>query len=92
MFTFRTDARTVRTGIPQRPKPIVDEVSRIVLDPKMAGRSIGVISLIAAKQAQLIQAMLLERIGEDAFLRHGTKSSVGIPLCFRARKRTYVCQ
>ena len=49
---------------------IVDEVSRIVHDPKMAGRSIGVISLIGAKQAQLIQAMLLERIGEDAYLRH----------------------
>jgi very-short-patch-repair endonuclease len=29
-----------------------------------------VISLIGAKQAQLIQAMLLERIGEDAYLRH----------------------
>ena len=49
---------------------IVDEVSRIVDDSKMAGRSIGVISLIGAKQAQLIQAMLLERIGEDAYLRH----------------------
>ncbi len=49
---------------------IVDEVSRITGDPKMAGRSIGVISLIGAKQAQLIQAMLLERIGEDAYLRH----------------------
>jgi len=49
---------------------IADEVSRIVGDPKMAGRSIGVISLIGAKQAQLIQAMLLERIGEDAYLRH----------------------
>jgi hypothetical protein len=49
---------------------IVDEISRIVDDPKMADRSIGVISLIGAKQAQLIQAMLLERIGEDAYLRH----------------------
>jgi very-short-patch-repair endonuclease len=49
---------------------IVDEVSRIVDDPKMAGRSIGIISLIGAKQAQLIQTMLLERIGEDAYLRH----------------------
>jgi very-short-patch-repair endonuclease len=49
---------------------IVDEVSHIVGDPKMAGRSIGVISLIGSKQAQLNQAMLLERIGEDAYLRH----------------------
>lgn len=49
---------------------IVDEISRIVHDPKMAGRSIGVISLIGAKQAQLIQALLLERIGEDAYVQH----------------------
>jgi superfamily I DNA and/or RNA helicase len=49
---------------------IVDEVTRIVADPKMAGRSIGIISLIGAKQAQLIQAMLLERIGEDSYLDH----------------------
>jgi very-short-patch-repair endonuclease len=49
---------------------IIEEVSRIVADPKMAGRSIGIISLIGAKQAQLIQMMLLERIGEDAYLRH----------------------
>ena len=49
---------------------IVDEIAHIVGDPKMEGRSIGVISLIGSKQAQLIQAMLLERIGEDAYLRH----------------------
>ena len=49
---------------------IVDEIARIVADPKMLGRTIGIISLIGAKQAQLIQAMLLERIGEDAYLRH----------------------
>jgi superfamily I DNA and/or RNA helicase len=49
---------------------IVEEVARIVADPKMAGRSIGIISLVGSKQAQLIQAMLLERVGEDAYLRH----------------------
>ena len=48
----------------------LEEVARIVADPKMAGRSIGIISLIGSKQAQLIQAILLERIGEDAYLRH----------------------
>ncbi|MGH7985846.1 MAG: AAA domain-containing protein, partial [Candidatus Binataceae bacterium] len=49
---------------------IVEEVARIVADPAMAKRSIGVISLIGAKQAQLIQEMLLKCIGEDAYLRH----------------------
>jgi hypothetical protein len=32
---------------------IVDEISRIVDETKMAGRSIGVISLIGAKQANI---------------------------------------
>ncbi|HEX3953473.1 MAG TPA: AAA domain-containing protein [Stellaceae bacterium] len=49
---------------------IVDEIVRIVADPQMAKRSIGVISRIGSKQAQLIQAMLLERIGEEAYVRH----------------------
>lgn len=49
---------------------IVDEVARIVANSGMAGRSIGVISLIGARQAQLIHRMLLERIGEDTYLRH----------------------
>jgi len=49
---------------------IVDEVERIVRDPAMEGRSIGVISLIGAKQAQFIQSQLLTRIGEEAYVRH----------------------
>lgn len=67
---------------------IVAEVGRIVADPEMAGRSIGVISLIGAKQAQLIQAMLLERIGEDAYLRHDI--ACGNSAVFQGKERDIV--
>lgn len=49
---------------------VVDEIAKIVDDPALANRSIGVISLISDKQAALIYSMLLERVGEEAFLTH----------------------
>ena len=67
---------------------IVDEVARIVADPKMAGRTVGVISLIGARQAQLIQAMLLERIGEDTYLRHDI--ACGDSAIFQGKERDIV--
>jgi len=67
---------------------IVDEIARIVADPKMAKRSIGVISLIGAKQAQLIQAMLLERIGEEAYVRHDI--ACGDSAVFQGKERDIV--
>ncbi|MGH7077268.1 MAG: AAA domain-containing protein, partial [Acetobacteraceae bacterium] len=67
---------------------IVAEVARIVGDPLMAGRSIGIISLIGARQAQLIQAMLLERIGEDAYLRHDI--ACGNSAVFQGKERDIV--
>jgi very-short-patch-repair endonuclease len=57
---------------------IVDEIVLIISDPAQAinpetqkPRTIGVISLIGGHQAALIQKMLLERIGEAAYLQHG---------------------
>ena len=67
---------------------IVDEIARIVADPAMASRTIGVISLIGAKQAQLIQAMLLERIGEDAYVRHDI--ACGDSAVFQGKERDIV--
>jgi very-short-patch-repair endonuclease/transcription elongation GreA/GreB family factor len=67
---------------------IVDEIARIVADPAMASRTIGVISLIGAKQAQLIQAMLLERIGEEAFVRHDI--ACGDSAVFQGKERDIV--
>ena len=49
---------------------IVDEIERIVADPAMAERSIGVISLIGTRQSDYIQRQLLRRIGEAAYVAH----------------------
>ena len=56
--------------------------------PKMAGRAIGIISLIGVRQAQLIQAMLLERIGEDTYLRHDI--ACGDSAMFQGKERDIV--
>ena len=69
-------------------KAIVEEIARIVDDPAMASRTIGVISLIGAKQAQLIQAMLLERIGEEAYVRHDI--ACGDSAVFQGKERDIV--
>lgn len=58
-------------------KVIVDEIVSITSDPAQATnpetqkpRTLGVISLIGGHQAALIQKMLLEQLGEAAFLHH----------------------
>lgn len=46
---------------------IVDEIARIVSNPRHAGRDIGVVSLLGADQGELIETMLLQdpRIGPE---------------------------
>lgn len=74
----RDGRRRGKTKInPREAEVIVEEIAAIVADPAQATigveqkpRSIGVISLIGAPQAALIQRMLLERLGEEAFLLH----------------------
>ncbi|MES2255140.1 MAG: AAA domain-containing protein [Pseudomonadota bacterium] len=67
---------------------IVDEIAKIVADPAMANRSIGVISLIGAKQAALIQSLLLKRIGEEAYVRHDI--ACGDSAIFQGKERDIV--
>jgi very-short-patch-repair endonuclease len=49
---------------------IVDEIKAIVTDPKMARRSIGVVSLLADKQALAIWERLADEIGPELMQRH----------------------
>ncbi len=49
---------------------IVDEIKAIVADPKMAGRSIGVVSLLADKQALEIWQRLTDELGPEVIDRH----------------------
>ena len=51
-------------------KTIVEEIVKLTDSPEYANRTIGVVSLIGAKQAQHIQTLLLGRIGEEKFLQH----------------------
>lgn len=49
---------------------IVDEIKAIVADPNMKGRSIGVVSLLANKQALLIWERLTDELGPEIMQRH----------------------
>jgi superfamily I DNA and/or RNA helicase len=64
---------------------IVGEIEWVVNDPGYANRSIGVVSLIGAQQAHYIQGLLLERIGEEAFLRH--QIACGDAATFQGKER-----
>ena len=64
---------------------VVAEIERLVHDPMYEDRSIGVISLLGNKQANVIQNLLLERIGEDAYLRH--RIACGDSATFQGKER-----
>lgn len=49
---------------------IVEEIRQLTQDPAMQQRSIGVVSLLADKQAKLIWEMLEREIGLETMLRH----------------------
>ena len=61
-----------RSGDVNRPEArfIVEEIKAIVSDPKLSGRSIGVVSLLGAKQAFEIWERLTSEIGPEAIQRH----------------------
>lgn len=49
---------------------IVEEIKRIVADPRLASRSIGVVSLLADKQALAIWERLTDEMGPEIMQRH----------------------
>lgn len=49
---------------------IVDEIKRIVADPSMGDRSIGIVSLLADKQAMRIWELLTDELGPEIMRRH----------------------
>jgi very-short-patch-repair endonuclease len=74
---------------------IVSEVLKIVESSALSKigeserwRSIGVISLIGSKQAALINRMLLDAVGEEAFLRH--RIACGDSATFQGNERDIV--
>jgi very-short-patch-repair endonuclease len=87
-----------RQGDKQNPREaevIVSEIRKIVEDPALAHieaqdrwRTIGVVSLIGAKQAALINRMLLDELGEDMMMRH--RIACGDSATFQGNERDIV--
>lgn len=74
---------------------IVQEIRNVVDDPKLARigahgpwRSIGVVSLIGAKQAALINRLLLDELGEELMRRH--RIACGDSATFQGNERDIV--
>lgn len=64
---------------------IVDEIKAIVEDPKMEGRSIGVVSLLADKQALVIWERLTDELGPEIMQRH--RITCGDARTFQGKER-----
>lgn len=76
-----------RDGDVNRPEArfIVDEITKIVADPNMARRSIGVVSLLADKQALLIWERLTDELGPEVIQRH--RIACGDARTFQGKER-----
>ena len=76
-----------RSGDINRPEAqfIVDEIKSIVTDPNMGGRSIGVVSLLADKQALLIWERLTDELGPEVLQRH--RIACGDARTFQGKER-----
>ncbi len=64
---------------------IVDEIKAIVADPNMGGRSIGVVSLLADKQALMIWERLTDELGPEIMQRH--RITCGDARTFQGKER-----
>jgi len=66
-------------------KAIVDEIELILADPKLDGRSIGVVTLLGTAQAMHIQKLVNERISPGDVIAR--QIAVGPPPVFQGRER-----
>jgi very-short-patch-repair endonuclease len=64
---------------------IVDEIKAIAADPNMRDRSIGVVSLLADKQAMFIWERLTDELGPELMLRH--RIACGDARTFQGKER-----
>ncbi|HSV74602.1 MAG TPA: AAA domain-containing protein [Chthonomonadales bacterium] len=65
---------------------IVDEIKAIVSDPTMGGRSIGVVSLLADKQARLVWDWLTKELEPEVMQRH--RITCGDARTFQGKERS----
>lgn len=64
---------------------IIDEITRIVGDPRMATRSVGVVSLLGYEQARLIWDELVRTLGPEIIQRH--RITCGDARTFQGKER-----
>ncbi|NNB56214.1 AAA domain-containing protein [Pseudomonas fragi] len=64
---------------------IVEEIRRLIALPQIAGRSIGVVSLLGAEQAQKIMQMLTKELGEEIITQF--QISCGDARTFQGKER-----
>ncbi|MQU53922.1 AAA domain-containing protein [Pseudomonas sp. FSL R10-1339] len=64
---------------------IVEEIRRLIALPQITGRSIGVVSLLGAEQAQKIMQMLTKELGEEAITQF--QISCGDARTFQGKER-----
>jgi very-short-patch-repair endonuclease len=64
---------------------IVDEIKTIVQNPALAGRTIGVVSLLGSEQALLIMHMLNEELGEEVVTQY--RITCGDARTFQGKER-----
>ncbi|MES2870366.1 MAG: AAA domain-containing protein [Pseudomonadota bacterium] len=64
---------------------IVEEIRRLIAMPQIAGRSIGVVSLLGAEQAQKIMQMLTQALGEEVITQF--QISCGDARTFQGKER-----
>lgn len=66
-------------------KAIVDEISKLIADPRFDGRTIGVVTLMGTEQASYIHKLIAEGISPSEIVAR--KISVGPPPVFQGRER-----
>ncbi|MCC6825475.1 MAG: AAA family ATPase [Acidobacteria bacterium] len=64
---------------------IVEEIKKIINDPELAGRSIGVVSLLGNHQARLIYEKLKQEVGFETLGKHNI--ACGDPRTFQGNER-----
>ena len=72
------------TNLPEA-RYIIEEIKRIVADPKLGSRSIGVVSLLGDKQALVIWERLTDEIGPELMQRH--RIACGDARTFQGKER-----
>ena len=82
---FVQGGHRARDTNPAEAKAIVDEIEAILADPRLDGRSIGVVTLLGTAQAALIHRLASERISAAHVVER--RLAIGPPTVFQGRER-----